>query len=161
MLRNFHPLVAADANWAKPPEALGEIRDRVAPVLKELLDTKKESLDALCHGDLQTGNFVLDEKDHPHVVDLDTMAVGTIYSDGLMGLIWRGADASILAKYCDELRSEEKRAVSSYDISYAIGSGISWFSAIRTLNAESTIPDQVTRLCKGLSEAIEFRSSIG
>jgi hypothetical protein len=86
--------------------------------------------------------------------------MGPIYSDGLIGLIWRGVDASVLAKFCDKLRQEEKRAVSSYDVKYAIATGISWFSAVRTLKLETGIPDQVARLRKGLDAAIAFHSSI-
>lgn len=159
LLRDFRSLVAPNANWMQPG-GLEEIKERVSPLLRELVNTPKEHLDALCHGDLQTGNIAVDNENRPHVVDLDTITMGPIYSDGLIGLIWRGVDASVLAKFCDKLRQEEKRAVSSYDVKYAIATGISWFSAVRTLKLETGIPDQVARLRKGLDAAIAFHSSI-
>jgi SAM-dependent methyltransferase len=161
LVRNVRSLTAPSAAWLKESGELAEIVNRVLPIMEILGAADHESLDALCHGDLQTGNFVLDEKDVFRVVDLDTLSVGTIYSDGLTGLIWRGAEADVLANFCARLNAEENRAVSRHDVSYAIANGISWFNAVRAWNAEKVVQEQIARLRQGLLEALKLHSRVG
>ncbi len=160
LVRDFRAIAAPDATWALEPGELAEIREKLLLILAELRSPSGHNLDALCHGDLQTGNFVFNEKGGACVIDLDTISVGTIYSDGLTGLIWRGADAATLAAFCENLRPEESRPVARGDLSYAVACGISWFCAVRSLNAEAIIPEQIARLRKGLGAAVEFHSEV-
>jgi Ser/Thr protein kinase RdoA (MazF antagonist) len=64
------------------------------------LSATPNALDALCHNDLQTGNLVVDENERVRVVDLDNLSVGTFYSDGLTGLLFRGAPKETLEQFC-------------------------------------------------------------
>lgn len=160
LLRDFRPLTVPAADWAEASTEFEAIKTRAIPVLDQLINARKEQFDALCHGDLQTGNFLLDEDNKPHVVDLDTISVGTIYSDGLMGLIWRGAEVVVMEHFCEKLRPEESRAVSAHDMAYAIGSGILWLSTVKSLKVEANVPDQIARLKKGLSEALSLHARL-
>lgn len=160
LIRNFRSIAAADAGWANNAGALIEMKERLVPILQDVLAADKEALDALCHGDLQTGNFLLDEDGVPRVVDLDAISIGTVYSDGLTGLIWRGFEAKTLATFCDKLGAEETRPVSKHDVSYAIAYCISWFSTVQSLKAEETLREQIVRFRKGLEEAILFCAQI-
>ena len=160
LVRNLKSLASPSAAWATDPGELAPMTEDLLVGLSELAVLDDESFDALCHGDLQTGNFVLDADGRPRVVDLDSLCVGTIYADGLIGLMWRGAGAETLRKFCEKLHSEESRPVKRYDVSYAIASGISWYSAVRKIGASLVLPEQIGRLCAGLTGALRFRASL-
>ena len=146
--------------WAIEPGELAEIKDDVLKALSELANLKLEMFDGLCHGDLHKDNFVLDETDEPRVVDLDNFCVGPIYSDGLMGLIRRGAPKETLAAFCKELGIEESRPTMRDDVTLAIAKGIAWFCAARRTNWYPVMQDQVRRLQTGLMEAIKFKGAV-
>ena len=146
--------------WAIDPGELAEIKDDVLEALSELANLKLEMFDGLCHGDLHADNFVLDETDEPRVVDLDNFCVGPIYSDGLMGLIRRGAPKETLAAFCKKLGTEESRPTTRDDVTLAIAKGIAWFCAARRSNWYPVMQEQVRRLQTGLMEAIKFKSSV-
>lgn len=160
LLRDVRSIASPKAAWVAEPGDLNDLKAGALEVLDRLTSMDAQMLDGLCHGDLQTGNFVFDENDVPRVVDLDTLTVGTIYSDGLMGLIWRGVGAEILATFCEKLRTEETRPVARHDIAYAIANGISWYSAVKQSKSASVIPDQISRLHRGLTEAIQFHTTL-
>ena len=146
--------------WAIDPGELAEIKGDVLEALSELANIKLEMFDGLCHGDLHTDNFVLDETDEPRVVDLDNFCVGPIYSDGLMGLIRRGAPKETLAAFCKELGIEESRPTMRDDVTLAIAKGIAWFCAARRTNWYPVMQDQVRCLQTGLMEAIKFKGAV-
>jgi hypothetical protein len=146
--------------WAIDPGELAEIKDAVMEALSELANLKLEMFDGLCHGDLHMDNFILDESDEPRVVDLDNFCVGPIYSDGLMGLIRRGAPKETLAAFCQKLGTEESRPATRDDVTLAIGKSIAWFGAARRTKWYSVMQEQVRRLQTGLMEAIKFQGSV-
>jgi SAM-dependent methyltransferase len=146
--------------WAIDPGELAEIKDEMLQALSELTNLELEMFDGLCHGDLHTDNFVLDETDEPRVVDLDNFCVGPIYSDGLMGLIRRGAPKETLAAFCKKLGPEESRAATRDDVTLAIAKGIAWFCAARRAKWYLVMQEQVRRLQTGLMEAIKFKGSL-
>lgn len=146
--------------WAIEPGELAEIKDDVLEALSELTSLRLEMFDGLCHGDLYTDNFVLDETDEPRVVDLDNFCVGPIYSDGLMGLIRRGAPKETLAAFCEKLGTEESRPATRDDVTLAIAKGIAWFCAARQTKWYPVMQEQVRRLQTGLMEAIKFKGSV-
>ncbi|MEO8439049.1 MAG: methyltransferase domain-containing protein [Spartobacteria bacterium] len=160
LVRDVKSIASPTALWTKEPGELASIKDGALQAMSGLTHQGNEHLDALCHGDLQTGNFVLDEHDEPRVVDLDTLTLGPIYSDGLIGLIWRGAAADTLANFCQKLRSEEPRSVTVYDVGFAIANGIAWYSAVRQSEPAEVGQEQIGRLRKGLTEALTFASSL-
>jgi len=146
--------------WAIDPGELAEIKDDVLEALSELANLKLEMFDGLCHGDLHTDNFVLDETNEPRVVDLDNFCVGPIYSDGLMGLIRRGAPKETLAAFCQKLGPEESRPATRDDITLAIAKGIAWFCAARRTKWYPVMQEEVRRVQTGLMEAIKFKGSV-
>jgi SAM-dependent methyltransferase len=117
------------------------------------------SYDGLCHGDLQSGNLVLDDEGEIKVIDLDNICVAPIYSDGLVGFIWRGFDRGEIKSFCDRLAKEESRTVSQVDITFAIAKSLTWFTAVRSAPRNREIEAQINRLVKGLTEVIAFSSS--
>ncbi len=148
-------LASPDAPWAADPQELHDNRDALRQALGLLPDPPTDAYDALCHGDLQTGNFVTDEAGGTKVVDLDNLCVGPLYSDGLIGLIWRGADEATLQLFCDTLRAEETRGAMRIDVAHAIATGIAWFSAVRPKRSDGVIRQQITRLVSGLEAALQ------
>ncbi len=153
-------LASSDAQWSTNPGELEPIRDSLLEAIREIQNLDSGLFDGLCHGDLQTGNFVLDESERVRVVDLDSICIGPIYSDGLLGLIWRGGSETVLGTFCEKLREEETRPVSRVDVIFAIARGLLWFSAVRSNNTNSVIQEQIARLLKGLTHAIAFSSSL-
>jgi SAM-dependent methyltransferase len=160
LLRNVRSIASSGAAWVAEPGELAPMKDDLLQSLEVLQHDDEQMLDALCHGDLQTGNFIFDDNQVARVVDLDAMTVGPVYSDGLLGLIWRGAAAGILRMFCDKLRVEESRPVLTYDVSFAIANGISWYCAVRQNRSLPVIEDQIDRLRTGLTEAIRFHTSL-
>jgi SAM-dependent methyltransferase len=154
LLRDVRSIANSSAPWVVEPGELAPIKNDLLQSLEVLQNGSDEMLDALCHGDLQTGNFIFDDKNVGRVVDLDAMMVGPVYSDGLLGLIWRGADEEVLASFCNRLEREERRPAAPYDVAYAIASGISWYSTVRQSKPSAVAEGQIDRLCKGLREAI-------
>jgi len=152
----WRTVASPDAPWAASDGALYAIRDAALSLLAEVASRSETSLDALCHGDLQTGNFVFDRSGHPMVVDLDSLGLGTIYSDGLTALIWRGALQETMAKFCHQLCAEEERRVNRFDVAFAVASGLAWYSAVKTSQPAALIPDQIERLRNGLKAALDF-----
>jgi SAM-dependent methyltransferase len=159
LIRDVKSLASSSATWVTDPGELASIKDGLVEALNILLNEDIERLDALCHGDLQTGNIVFDSSDLARVVDLDALTIGPIYSDGLLGLIWRGVDAEVLRDFCAKLEQEEQRAVTHYDVSYAIANGISWYGAVRQKPGPVT-QDQINRLRNGLTAALQFQASL-
>lgn len=161
----LHPklesLASPAAPWAKNPGQLAEIRDPVLEALRMLPLPDSEAADSVCHGDLQTGNFVRDENGDIKVVDLDNFSVGPIYSDGLLGLMWRGAPSDVLSTFCEKLRPEEARSVNPSDIAVALAKGVAWFSAVRPQESEPVMREQISRLRQGLAAGLELMKSIG
>jgi len=160
LLTNVRILASPNSSWATDPGELGDIRDNLLQRLGEWMSDDPDALDALCHNDLQTGNFVLDENDRTRVVDLDNLSVGTIYSDGLTGLIFRGASKETLEQFCGRLGTEESRPVAYHDIALAIANGLIWFSIVRSQKSTTVIPEQISRLRVGLSETLRFADSM-
>lgn len=153
---SWKSVASPDAPWASPNGALESVREAALQLLAETPDRNETSFDALCHGDLQTGNFVFDRSKHLRVVDLDNLGLGTIYSDGLTALIWRGVTEELLVKYCRELEAEEERPVKRFDIAVAVANGLGWYSTVRTTNPAALQPDQIARLRNGLGGALDF-----
>ena len=147
---------SADAQWVTNPGELEPIKGRLLEAMRGIEGLDSNLFDGLCHGDLQTGNFVLDEKDRVRVIDLDNFCIGPIYSDGLMGLIWRGGTEANLTTFCEKLCLEELRSVTRDDVTVAIAKGLVWFSIIRSGNANPTIQEQIARLVRGFDHALTF-----
>ena len=152
----WRTFASPDAPWAASDGVLHTMSDAVLGLLAEAADRSETSLDALCHGDLQTGNFVFDRSNRPMVVDLDSLGLGTIYSDGLTALIWRGASEETMEKFCRQLRAEEERSVARFDVTLAIANGLAWYSAVKTSHPTALKPDQIERLRNGLRVALDF-----
>ena len=142
------------------PGELEPIKGRLLEALRGIESLDSSLFDGLCHGDLQTGNFVLDEKNHVRVIDLDNFCIGPIYSDGLMGLIWRGGTEANLTTFCEKLCREELRSVTRDDVTVAIAKGLVWFSIIRSGDANPTIQEQIARLVRGFDSALKFLASL-
>ena len=158
LFMNVQPILAA-AVWRDEASQLQEFADGIESALDDLNTLGVGKLDALCHGDLQTGNVILDEHDRPRVIDLDNLCVGTIYSDGLTGLMWRGASAEKLQIFCEKLAEEESRSVARYDVYLAIANGVAWFSsAMRSKKKTNLVDQQISQLQMGLAHAIQFAS---
>jgi len=151
-------LLASDAAWLDGAE-------RYLPVsaVKEILSAHKSDddiLDALCHGDLQIGNIVADVDGGLRVVDLDTMRVGSVYSDGLLGLIWRAASTADLERFCEILAREESRPPKRGDVAIAIACGVAWFAAIRPFDDAEIVVGQIERFASGLESAIRLYETL-
>jgi SAM-dependent methyltransferase/aminoglycoside phosphotransferase (APT) family kinase protein len=153
-------LASPDAQWLTNPGELEPIRDSLLEAIRGVQNLDSRLFDGLCHGDLQTGNFVLDERERVRVVDLDSICIGPIYSDGLLGLIWRGGSEAVLTTFCERIRQEEFRPVNREDVTVAIARGLMWFSAVRSGNANPVIQEQISRLTKGLTNARAFSASL-
>lgn len=152
----------AEASWRRVTSHSKEQTAALESVLAEVAKMPLENLDALCHGDLQTGNFVLGENEQSKVVDLDNLRLGTIYSDGLTGLIWRGSAVASLARFCDELKPEEPRQVLRYDVYLAIANAVAWLSAVSggiQQQPNPVVEGQIANLHSGLKEALQFAES--
>jgi hypothetical protein len=159
LLNNLQRVVSSDCAWASKPEELSDIRDDLLRKLEEWANPDESSLDALCHNDLQSGNFVLDENNNARVVDLDNLSLGTIYSDGLTGLLFRAAPADVLKQFCEYLGGEESRSVGRRDATLALANVLIWFS-IATSNRNAIIEQQIARVRQGLSEMLRFADSL-
>ena len=155
----WRAVILKEAMWAAADGALQSIQEDAIELVTEATEASDENLDALCHGDLQTGNFVFDRSQKAMVVDLDNLGLGTIYSDGLLGFIWRGAGRETLAQFCQEQQKEEHRAVIRFDVAFAVANGLAWYSTVRMTNPAALKSDQVKRLHKGLQEALDFARS--
>lgn len=153
-------VVSPTAEWATDGTHLTPIRDTLLDTVRVLRDLDLAILDSLCHSDLQTGNFVLDDQKRLRVVDLDTLCLGTIYSDGLIGLIWRGGNKDTMQTFTGRLRPEEARPVNNLDIAWAIAVGLMWYSAARKAESAPTFELQITRVSKGLEQAMTFAASL-
>ena len=94
------------------------------------------------------------------VVDLDNLCVAPIYSDGLMGLIWRGFESSVLTAFSKALEKEEARPVARTDVLFAIAKSLVWFGAVRSVPRNREIDAQIARLVLGLKEAVSYAASI-
>jgi len=162
--QNFFPDLTAtlgpDANWRRDPGELEPIRPDLIKSLNGLLPLKSDSYDGLCHGDLQTGNFVVERDGVVRVVDLDNLCIAPIYSDGLVGLIWRGFDRSVLRAFCEAMAKEETRPVARTDVLFAIAKSLVWFTAVRSVARNREIEAQIARLVLGLTGAVSFAASI-
>ena len=143
--------------WRNESSQLREFSSEIETALDDLITAGPEKLDALCHSDLQTGNIILDEKDQPRVIDLDNLCLGTIYSDGLTGLMWQGGTVETLEKFCDELGREEARSVARYDAYLAIANGVAWFASA-TQSKPNNAVEEISLLRSGLTQMIQFAS---
>ena len=149
-------IASQDAAWVTDPGELAEIANSLLDTVRPLPSLAPDIYDGLCHGDLQSGNFVRDKNNEIKVVDLDNLCVGPIYSDGLLGLMWRGAPVEALVMFCDKLCPEETRAVASYDVAIAITNGIIWFSAVRSKSSDPVILEQIERLRQGFESGLKL-----
>ena len=148
------------ATWVTDPGELAEIANNLWDAVAALSSLPPDIYDGICHGDLQTGNFVMDTNNEIKVVDLDNLCVGPIYSDGIMGLMWRGAPLEILENFCEKLHREETRPVASYDVALAIANGIIWFSAVRSKSIDSVILGQIKQLRQGFESGLKLIGSL-
>jgi hypothetical protein len=131
--------------------------------LIEMLDLPqggKQFLDSLNHRDLQLGNLVSDADGSTRVVDLDNLTVGTIYSDGLLGLIWRGASSGDFHWFCEQLGCEEKRPVRRADISIAVAGALEWLRAIRPYRDQPQVRAQIEHCISGVNAAVVLHRSL-
>jgi Ser/Thr protein kinase RdoA (MazF antagonist) len=157
---NVAAIAAPDAAWLVNPEELKPIRESLLQAIAGLRSLDPILLDGLCHGDLQTGNFVLDENNQVKVVDLDNICVSPIYSDGLVGLVWRGFGQEGFDAFCRRLAMEEARPACRTDATFAIAKSLIWFTAVRGGRESAEIQAQISRLVTGLTEAIAFAASL-
>ncbi|MBA3650754.1 MAG: methyltransferase domain-containing protein [Chthoniobacterales bacterium] len=153
-------IAASDAFWRTDPGELEAIHGDLAQAMDHVQTLDPLQYDGLCHGDLQSGNFVLGNDGQVKVVDLDNICIAPLYSDGLVGLIWRGFDRATLSTFCDKLGKEEARSVTQVDVTFAIAKSLIWFTAVRPAFRNSEIEGQLTRLVKGLTEIISFAASL-
>jgi Ser/Thr protein kinase RdoA (MazF antagonist) len=156
---NVGPILSASV-WRADSSQLQEFSNEVEAALSDLITLEPEKLDALCHGDLQSGNVVCDQNDQPRVIDLDNLCVGTIYSDGLTGMMWRGANAQWMASFCEKLAQEETRSVARYDVYLAIANGIAWFSSANRAMGDRILDHEISLLRIGLAQAIQFAAGV-
>lgn len=128
--------------------------------LDELLSYAVEPglLDSLNHRDLQTGNMIFDSDRAVRVVDMDNIGVGTIYSDGLLGLMWRGGSASDLADLCGLIGTDESRVVEVGDLVVAMANGLEWYASISKMPSGSSLKRTTDRFVEGVHSAMEFHS---
>jgi SAM-dependent methyltransferase len=157
---NVQPVASPKAVWLTEPGELAEIASSLRDAVVALSSLASDIYDGLCHGDLQTGNFVRDTNNEIRVVDLDNLCVGPIYSDGIMGLMWRGAPLEALQDFCEKLRPEETRPVASYDVALALVNGIIWFSAVRSKSSDPVILGQIGRLRQGFESGLKLIASL-
>jgi SAM-dependent methyltransferase len=148
-----------DAKWLANPGELAPICSDLTKSLSGLRPLNPRCYDGLCHGDLQTGNFVVDRDGAVKVVDLDNLCVAPIYSDGLVGLIWRGFEPPVLSAFCEALAKEENRPVTRIDVLFAIAKSLVWFGAVRSVPRNPEIDAQIARLVSGLKGAVFYAAS--
>ena len=146
--------------WKSSASRLAHIGRELEAALGQVLARYPACLDAICHGDLQIGNVILDDDGHPRIVDLDNLLIGTIYSDGITGLIWRGASAEVLSRFCAKLASEESRSAARHDAGLAIANALAWCASAMRSEQTPLVDEQMSRLRVGLEQALQFASSL-
>lgn len=129
------PMIDLSALYA----TIGERSDaiRLKEFLREMIAHKDkvtmETLDAVIHGDLQSGNMLTSPMGEPKVVDLDLIRCGMIYSDILTCAIFFGLSFDEVSKAISIAVAEETRALSKLDIVHAVNHCLGWFrNSIKT-----------------------------
>lgn len=114
-------------------------------------------LDHLVHGDLHRSNMV-PVPDGGHVVtDLDTMSIGTHWTDAYWQIGFQALDSAAAADHLDQLESPERRAPVDADILMAVGLLAGW---CRTALDAGPVPEaQLARVRQGVGSLVGMLSS--
>jgi SAM-dependent methyltransferase len=155
-LRNDH-IGEADAPWRQGADV-----DLPVEEIDRFLrahQTTPRLYDGLNHGDLHRGNFVAEEDGRYRVVDLESMVVGTIYSDGIMGLIWRGGPEELFPELCAVIGREETREARQADVVVAVSNGLRWFAVARSAAGPAVRP-AFERFSAGVAAALRFSQTL-
>ncbi|HTG44095.1 MAG TPA: class I SAM-dependent methyltransferase [Verrucomicrobiae bacterium] len=147
---------AVETNWRIYMSQSSTLPAGVEKGFHDLSGRNAKDFDAVCHGDLRAENFILTKNDRPRAVGLENICMGTIYSDGLSGLIRAGAPVGILSSFCDKLAQEESRQVAPFDICLALANVMADFPVRQTGAEEGR--DDAARWQRGLDEGIKFSS---
>jgi SAM-dependent methyltransferase len=130
-----------------------------SPTLEEMLTAGMEAYDLeateICHCDLQEGNVIIALDGSVHVVDLDGLAFGTAFTDGICAMIWAGASPEVVETTVAALESEEARHATLSDCGIAFIIMAHWFQAIVVVNTEEA-KAHVLRARRGLFSLITW-----
>jgi tetratricopeptide (TPR) repeat protein len=97
-----------------------ELKERFWRLLHLGIEVYPSAASEICHGDLQESNIVIDEAGEPHVVDLDTLTLGTKFTDALCALAWIGASLEDFSSTLAKLEEEEGAACSELDFAISV-----------------------------------------
>lgn len=134
-----------------------DLLERLSSLLILAKNAGLADLDAIQHGDLQTGNIVFDRHHTPRCVDLDNFRLGTVYSDMLMTLAWQGADPQHFQCGCDKLRNEELRPVGDIDVAIASGHLLQWVATVLNICRSRELGNIITRFQVGFANLLRWR----
>jgi SAM-dependent methyltransferase len=144
-----------------PPCKLTVISDQSAPnaTLAQMLAIGIETYDSaateICHCDLQEGNVIIAKDGSVRVVDLDGLAFGTAFTDGICAMIWAGVSPDVVEATVAALESDEGRQVTVGDCGIALIIMARWFQAIVLVQTEEATAN-VQRARGGLSSLVTW-----
>jgi len=126
--------------------------------LKQNIDER--DLDALSHGDLQTGNIVFTKDGDARVIDLDNLLCGTLYLDGLMGLGWLGASPIDVEALERKFTARGMRRIEIKDLALAAGILMIWLISSEPLENTSSETARIQGCAKGLETLAQIGREI-
>lgn len=108
--------------------------------------------DAICHCDVQRGNFVTDEQGRPHMVDIDMMRTGPAYADVLTACAYDGLDAEAMRSVVAELEPAIGRGLTRFDLDFAVWQVAGWFGAVLDMGVEAArgVQEELARVLTGM-----------
>ena len=151
---NIIKLIDRDGKW-----------EDITPFLLHLYtfnDSLKEiKFDAIIHGDLQFGNMVEDHNCNVHLVDLDNIRSGTIYSEILIAALYSGSNIEELKSVLASVELLENRSLSKLDVIFSGCYFFGWIEAISKSQValENSIP-QINRALHGFDTLKALYDSI-
>lgn len=105
-------------------------------MFKRGLETYDAEATEICHCDLQEGNVIIAINGTVHIVDLDGLAFGTAFTDGICAMIWAGALPDSFESTVTALEADEGRKVTLSDCGIALIILMHWLQAIAAVHTE-------------------------
>ena len=115
--------------------------------------------DAICHCDVQRGNFVTDDSGRLHMVDIDLMRTGPAFADALTACAYDGLDAEAMRSVVANLEQALDRSLTQFDLDFAVWQVAGWFGAILDLGVEAArgMHDELARVLIGMKAMAALR----
>jgi SAM-dependent methyltransferase len=163
----IEPALRTEESLRRGPSAIGVSFDLSAitgrttpdPVLEDMLAIGLDNYDfeanEICHCDLQEGNVIVGTDGSMHVIDLDGLAFGTAFTDGLCAMIWAGAAAESFEALVTELEREERCQITTIDCGIALIILAHWFQAVLQVDTAEARAN-VQRARSGLSNLVAW-----